>query len=173
VNLSKKQVKAFLEVISSDETRPVLTHAKIDELEGQPVLIGTDSYKLAAIKLTDDILPKMGSLIPRAELVKWYKLASNKDYLTETELLEMAIPDDQGFGEDKTQYPKWQKLVPSEDTRTELTGICINADFMATMQILSGSDGYSGGMPWEFYGSLSPVISRKDGSIYLVMPLKK
>lgn len=164
MNLTKKQVKAFLEVLSSDESRPVLTHAKIDMLDGTPVLIGTDSYKLAALKLTDDILPEMGSLVPRESLVKWYKLASNKDYLTEVELITMAIPE-----EEVGKYPEWQRLVPDVKDIVDLPNIRINAGYMFTLQTLVEMPG----LEWEFYGPLAPVVSRYNGNLLIVMPLKK
>jgi DNA polymerase III sliding clamp (beta) subunit (PCNA family) len=176
MNLTKKQVKAFLDVISSDETRPILTNAKIDTYEGRPVLVGTDSYKLAVITLTDDILPLMGYLIPRAELIKWHKLASHKDYLTEADLQPMATPDDQAMfrndDQDKSQYPKWQPLV-TRDKNEAVTHISINAQFMATMQTLADADGYNGGLVWEFGGALAPVIAEHNQNIYVVMPRKR
>jgi DNA polymerase III sliding clamp (beta) subunit (PCNA family) len=167
MNLTKKQVKTFLDVISSDDSRPVLTHAKIDTFDGQAVLVGTDSYKLAALQLKDTILPAMGNLVPRTELLKWYKLASNKDYLTETELAAMSTSE-----ENIGKYPEWQRLVPDAKDMTALTSINVNALYLATMQELTG-DYAKIGLEWQFYGALAPIVARRDGNIYIVMPLKK
>lgn len=172
MNITKKQVKALLDVINSDETRPILTNAKIDTFEGNPVLVATDTYKMSIIKLSDDVLPIMGQLIPRAELIKWYKLAGNKDYFTEADLLTIAKPDNGGFN-DEPQYPKWQQLVPQQKLIQPQASIRINAAYMHTMQVLADCDTYPAGMLWEFYGDLAPVVARHENNIYIVMPLKK
>ena len=135
------------------------------------MLVATDSYKLAAITLTDDILPLMGYLIPRAELVKWYKLADNKSYLTETDLQPMAVEDNLSW-EGKAAYPEWQKLV-KYDKCEAIAHVGLNANYMLTMQILADANGYSAGLTWEFFGELAPVIAERDQNIYVVMPLKR
>jgi hypothetical protein len=89
--MNKSQVKALLDVISTDEIRSVLTYALIDEFEGRLMLIATDGYALAAIALanTDKELCALhkGKLVSRQSLTRWYKLASAKDILSTEELL--------------------------------------------------------------------------------------
>lgn len=166
MQLTKKQVKSLLDVISSDTARPVITHVKIDTYEGHPVLVGTDGYTLVALRLTDDILPSMGQLIPRAELTKWYKLAGTKDRLTEADLIPMAVPDDKSFENGRTNYPEWQKLIPTEFG--SLPSFALNANYLLTMQTLNDAP-----LTWQLgMTKLTPVIARANDNLYVIMPLK-
>lgn len=164
MNLTKRQVKALLEVISADESRPVLTHAKIDTFNDQTVLVATDSYKLAAINLDPKIVkPILGQLIPRAELQKWYKLATNKDFLTDTDLLTITVKESE-----VGKYPQWQQLVPDKKKFSALAGIGLNASYLLTIQTLIDTTA----LMLEFYGPLMPVVIRHDQNTYIVMPIK-
>lgn len=166
MQLSKKQLKAFLEVMSSDTSRPVLNHAKIDTYDGHPVLVATDGYVLTALRLTDDVLPIVGQLIPRTELIKWHKLANTKDRLTEKDIIPMAVPDDKGFHNGNAQYPEWQKLIPTEVG--SLPSFTLNANYLLTMQVINETP-----LTWQFgITKLTPVIARANNNLYLVMPLK-
>jgi DNA polymerase III sliding clamp (beta) subunit (PCNA family) len=166
MTLTKKQVKSLLEVISSDDTRPMLQQVKIDTFEDKPVLVATDGYVLAAINLDDSVLPEVGKMIDRSEIVKWYKLATNKDIFSEATLLELPKTHIEGV------YPVWQKLVPEAKDFSAQASMRFNAQYMATIQTLAARDGYNAGLCWELYGKLSPLVARDESGTYLVMPLK-
>lgn len=165
MKLTKKQVGALLNVISNDNARPILMHAKIDMFEDVPVLVATDGYTLTAIVLTDTITHQVGNLVPREALTKWHKLANYKDCLTESELVTMIVP------EENNKYPNWQNVIPTRKPEA-IAKISLNANYLLTMQILADANGYPSGLEWKFYGALAPVISRRDGNLYAVMPLK-
>lgn len=161
--LTKKQVKAFLEVISSDTSRPVICTAKIDTYKGRTVLIATDGYQLAALD-APGLKGHEGKLIDRTELIKWYKLAGTKDRLDEKALIEMpnARDDDRWFGE----YPEWTKIIEAQHAG-EITKIALNARYMLTMQTLADKT-----LIYDTHGKFGAVMAREDDNLYVVMPLK-
>lgn len=166
MNLTKKQVKAFLEVMSSDDSRPVLTQASIELYNDISHLVATDSYKLVAIPVTG-VSDMIGKRIPREELVKWYKLASNKDYFTDENVRELATIDPEESG----KYPEWQKLMPTEEEEPfAQTGMGVQASYLLTMENLAGN---TGGMYWDFYKDHSMLVARENSCIYVVMELRK
>lgn len=174
MNLTKRQVGALLEVLSKDEARPILQHAKIDMYKGKPVLVATDSYKMCILSLSDDVTPIMGHVVHRSDLLKWYKLASHKDVLRDTDLFGMHRADDQAMfksdNADKSEYPKWQPILDrGKEAPETISAISFNAEYVATMQKLSGTEG---GLRWEFTGRLDPMICNMNDDIYVVMPLK-
>ena len=175
MNLTKKQVKAFLEVLSSDDARPVLTQASIELYNDVSHLVATDGYTLAAIPV-NGVSDMIGRRIEREDLVKWYKLASNKDIFTDENVRELAKEVYTDFGEKDTEgklygkYPEWQKLVPTGEHGSFST-VSLNAKYLLTMQTLVGQDE---GIEMQFYGDkFSPVVIKHDGILCLVMPLKR
>jgi DNA polymerase III sliding clamp (beta) subunit (PCNA family) len=136
MQLTKKQVAAFLEVISSDSSRPILTTASVELRENsayqnEVFLVATDGYVLAALMLPKSFEKHAKKVITRAELIKWYKLASSKDLFTD-ETLEPLLVESDG------NYPDWQKLMPTKsEPVTSVTKISLNAKYMMTMQKLN------------------------------------
>lgn len=158
MTLTKRQVKAFLDVVSADETRPILCNAMISIFEGEPYLMATNSYKLAALGLPHELVALDGLSISRESLVRWYKLAENKDFFTDETVRELAT-------ELEGTYPEWQQfLKPLTDNSPR---IAFNAEYMLTMQILHGDS-----LTWEFGTSLQPIVAYASDNIYLVMPLR-
>lgn len=160
MQLSKKQLKNLIDVISSDDTRPALTHLAVTKIGEGIYLTATDGYHLAALRVSNDwepYLEKGG--IPRAELVKWYKLATAKDVLTEQELFTMITEMDKPF-------PPIADIA--DNLRGTITKIGLNMVYCLRMQELAGHP-----LQWTFGTShLSPAIARDDGNIYIVMPVK-
>ena len=167
MNLTKKQVKAFLEVLSSDDTRPILTQASIELHNDHTYLVATDAYKLAAI-LVNGVSDMIGKRIPREELVKWYKLASNKDYFTDENVRELATLDPEEHG----KYPEWQKLMPKDDQeKSQQTSIGVNASYLLTMENLA-QERTGSGMYWDCYNN-TMLVNRSNDNYYIVMELRK
>ncbi len=174
MNLTKKQVKAFLEVLSSDDARPVLTQASIELYNNISHLVATDGYMLAAIPV-NGVSDMIGRRIERAELVKWYKLAGTKDVFTDEDVRELAKETFTDFGDKDTEgklhgkYPEWQKLVPSGEP-APMSTVNLNVNYLNTAQNLIGQPG----IEMQFFGDkFSPVVIKNDGVLVLVMPLKK
>ena len=159
MTLSRKQVKAFLEVMSSDESRPVMCKASLQQHNDKMYLVTTDSYKLTAQRISDDFADSIGHSISRESLTKWYKLAGPKDRFTDEDVREL-------MQDNVTDYPKWQTLMPAlEWTPSELTQFSVQVSFLVTMENLAG-----GSLIYKF--NSQQLYAEKDGSIYVVMQLK-
>lgn len=161
-SLTKRQVKSLLEVIANDDTRPILMQSKIDLFEGKPVLVATDSYKMVIFALSDAVLPELGKMIDRSEIVKWYKLANAKDIFTEADLIDLPATTIAG------KYPEWQKLVPLSEEIAAQEKMSLNASYLLELGILAGNTG----MTLEFYGRMRPIVCHFDNNIFILMPLK-
>lgn len=166
--MNKKQLGAFLKVMSKDEMRPILCTAKVELYHGEPVLVATDGYQLAAIKLDNDANELLGKMIRRSALEKWYKLATGKDRLTGQELVRVSADD---YGEHngymEGTYPDWSKLVPRGDPSGQEV-MHFNADYFKTVQDLDGENS----VRVKLYGKLSPMVFETERGLYLVMPMK-
>lgn len=161
MQLTRKQVKALLDVISSDETRPVLNNLVIDKYENKIVAVATDGYKLVALdtEISEDHL---GKVVSRENLIKWYKLANAKDRLDDKWLLEMTE-------ELNADYPKWQDLIPKGDP-TPSNQICLDAQYLLTMSTLADSH-----LILNFYNKdnhVAPIVSRANNGLYVIMPVR-
>jgi len=173
MNLTKKQVKAFLDVLSSDSARPVLTQASIELYNDVSHLVATDGYMLAAIPV-NGVSDMIGRRIEREDIVKWYKLANTKDLFTDDNVRELAKETFTDFGDKDTdgklhgKYPEWQN---SYDERAAFTSVNLNVKYLVTAQNVLGTEH---GIEMQFYGDkFSPVVIKNDGTLVLVMPLKK
>lgn len=164
MRLTKKQMNAFLNVLSNDESREILTQAAICEYEKIVYLVATDSYKLCALQLTDDLKDLVGKRIEKSELIKWYKLADHKSMFTEDDVRELATDLEK-------PYPKWQDLMPeAKDLPQACTSVFVDPNHLVTMAKLSETTG----LLYEFHGHLGgQLVSKLGGNIYVVMGLKK
>lgn len=169
MNLNKKQVGALLKVISKDDSRPVLTTAKVDKWGDDVVLVATDGYILCALYLdSEDASELVGKLIRRDAIEKWYKLATGKDRLTTQELVQVSASD---YGDHNSyadyEYPDWTRVVPSGEM--ESTSLAFNADFAKVLQDLDGEDG----LKYTLNGLLGPMVARNERGVYVLMPRRK
>lgn len=166
--MNKKQLGAFLKVMSKDDMRPILCTAKIDLYNEVPHLVATNGYVLAAVKLDEDASELVGKMIRRDALEKWYKLATGKSRLTSEELISVSSDDyAQHNGYQDGNYPQWQSLVP-EGVSVSQPEMAFNADFFKIIQDLDGADS----VKVELFGKLSPMKITTDSGMYLVMPMK-
>lgn len=159
--------------MSSDDSRPILQQANIDLYNDVTYLVATDSYKLVALPV-DGVSDIVGHRIEREDIVKWYKLASNKDRFTNDTVRELAKPTYTDFSEKDTEvklygkYPQWQSLIPTGE-KTALTETALNANFLVTVQNLFDSSG----LTLQFYKDKSgPVVVRNNGMIGLIVPIR-
>lgn len=166
--MNKKQLGAFLKVMSKDEMRPILCTAKVDRYDGRLVLVATDGYQLAAVNIDEDAQELEGRMIRRSALEKWYKLATGKSRLTGEELISVSADDyGQNGGYQDGNYPQWQGLVPRDEPKGQET-MHFNADFFKTVQDLDGENS----VRVKLYGKLSPMVFETERGLYLVMPMK-
>lgn len=165
--MNRKQVNAFLKIMSKDKFRPVLCSALIDKLNNKDVLVATDGYVLTAVYLeyVDDSY--IGKRISREAIERWYKLADGKSILNGDTLQEL-MEDDAYNGRDLYgDYPKWQQLVPRESQPTD--SIAFNADFAKKVQDLNGVDG----LTYTLNGKLGAMVSDTDVAYTMLMPIMK
>lgn len=165
--MNKKQVGAFLKVMSKDDSRPILCTAKVDRYKDDLVLVATDGYVLAAMNIDDDAAELEGKLIRRSAIERWYKLAKTKDVLTGGELVRVSADDyayDGSYEDGK--YPDWQRVLTIEPTAVDKIGI--NANFLKTAQDLDGGDG----LVLSFNGPLGAIMSSTERGTIWVMPRK-
>jgi hypothetical protein len=158
MQLTRQQVKALLNVLSSD--RPILTHTAISEYKGHIYLVATNSYTLSAIRLEDSLKELIGKSIDREDIIKWYKLASGKDMFTSETVRELAQDID-------GTYPQWQPLIPTESEAIKQIGL--DAKLLLVLQELAGGNN----LTLQFYGDTKPVVAYSGDDIYLIMPIIK
>lgn len=164
--MNRKQVNAFLKVMSKDTVRPVLCSTLVDEFNGKRGLVATDGYVLTMVFLDDVDDSYLGKRITRQALEKWYKLADGKSQLTGESLQEL-MEDDVHNGRDlEGNYPKWQRLVPKETSAVDT--IAFNADFAKIVQDLNSTSGVT----MKLTGKLGAMIVETETSYSLIMPLK-
>lgn len=164
--MNRKQVNAFLKVMSKDNTRPILCSTLIDEFNGKRGLVATDGYVLTIVYLDDVDDSHVGKRITREAIEKWYKLADGKSRLTGEDLQELLEDDVHNNREKYGDYPQWQKLVPSETAPVDT--IAFNADFAKIVQDLNATVGVT----MKLTGKLGAMIVETDTSYSLIMPLK-
>lgn len=159
MQLTRSQVKAWLDTMSDDTSRPVLNAAYIDQYDNRTVLVTTDGYVLTAMD-APGLKDSVGKFITRLDLVKWYKLANSKSLFTDEEALTLVSDVVEG------KYPEWQKLIPTE--MGALPSVTINAKYMLSMQTINNAP-----LKWDFgTDKFKPVIARANDNLYVIMPLK-
>lgn len=163
MNLTRKQVKAWLDIISNDTSREVLTNVYIDKYKDTIVAVATDSYKLVALKT--DLNPAMlGKYIKREDIVTWYKLATAKDRFTDDHLIAFSYDRK----DDKPQYPKWPNLIP--ETTGQPSSVALNATYLLSLQTLNSDQ------PLELKftsDKIGPILANSEIGTFLIMPIKK
>lgn len=164
--MNRKQVNAFLKVMSKDTSRPVLCTTYIDKLNGKSVLVATDAYVLTAVYIDDVDDSHIGKMITRQAIEKWYKLADGKSRLNGDSLQELLEDDVHNGREIYQTYPEWQKLIPSGEQ--EVNKISFNADFAKVIQDLNGT----GGIEMKLNGKLGGLVVDHETSYSIIMPLK-
>lgn len=164
--MNRKQVNAFLKVMSKDTSRPVLCSTLIDEFNGKRGLVATDGYILTIVYLDDVDDSHLGKRITREAIEKWYKLADGKSRLTGEDLQDLLEDDVHSGRQVDGTYPEWQKLVPSETSPVDT--IAFNADFAKIVQDLNATVGVT----MKLTGKLGAMIVETDTSYSLIMPLK-
>lgn len=165
--MNRKQVNAFLKIMSKDTSRPVLCTTLVDSFRGKAVLVATDGYVLTAVYLGEETDESyIGKRITRTAIEKWYKLADGKSRFTGESLQDLMEDDVHNGRELDGKYPEWQKLVPGEPSPSDT--IAFNADFGKTAQDLNAAEG----LTLKLNGKLGAMVSDTDVAYTLIMPLK-
>lgn len=165
--MNRKQVNAFLKVMSKDTSLPVLCSTLVDEFNGKRGLVATDGYVLTIAYLDDVDDSYVGKRITRTAIEKWYKLADGKSRLTGETIQELMEDDVHNGRELYGDFPKWQQIVPKESQAVDT--IAFNADFAKTVQDLNAVDG----LTYTLNGKLGAMVSDTDVAYTMLMPLKR
>lgn len=166
--MNRKQVNAFLKVMSKDKFRPVLCSAHIDEYKGKGVLVATDGYMLVAMKLEDIEQDHIGKRVSREAVERWYKLADGRSRLSGADLQEMMEFDQFNKSDLDGVYPPWLQLLPQGEP-TGLDSISFNANYAKMLQDVRGIDG----LTLKMYGKLAPMVHEDETGLYVLMPMKE
>lgn len=170
MQLKKTQVAALLKVISKDKDNEVFTTAKVDELDGKPVLVASNRRVLCALYLDEeDAQPLMGNVIRRESIERWYKLATGKSRLTTLELVDISNDDYAQYGSyADVEYPEWQRILPNGEASPQ-TVMTFDAEYAKILQDLDDSDS----MSWDLHGVASPLKSETTNGVYILAPIFK
>lgn len=166
--MNRKQVNAFLKVMSKDKARPVLCSAYIDDYKGKGVLVATDGYVLVAMRLEDIEQDHIGKRVSREAVERWYKLADGRSRLSGADLQDMMEFDQFNQSYLDGVYPQWQQLVPQGEP-TSLDSIAFNANYAKMLQDVRGIDGLN----LKMYGKLAPMVHEDETGLYILMPMRE
>lgn len=159
MKLSKKQVKAYLDVMCKDTGRITLWCASLSIHDGKLYLVTTDGYVLAAIAVNDSLLPEVDKIVPRVALEHWYKMAGVKDYLTEAGIKEMLIDND-------NTYPVWQSLIPNKNQAVAHSVLSLDPIYWVIMNRLADRQ-----LTLSAYANCF-FMAKDETGIYIVCGLK-
>lgn len=161
LQLKRQQVKAMLDIISKDDSRPVLEHAKVLKYGDKLYLTGTDGYVMFMLEVEDETL--QGRAIHRSYIERWYKLATGKEYFTEEVLQELTYNDE--------TFPDITSIVDKALVGADSDKIGFNADYAKKVQVLFGA----GGLTLKLNGILGAMVYEQTGDnagYGIIMPLK-
>jgi hypothetical protein len=125
MQLTPKQVRALLKIITNNSAQPILSKAVIKDNR----LFASNQYVLAAIKLDDDISNRV---IDRKQFKVWLALAERRDRLDEAALMEMPYEDISAYKE-----INYQSIINTWEPRDQAS-VCFNPDYLVTMHNLIG-----------------------------------
>lgn len=166
-SFTKTQMSKWLNVMSSDMTRPVLCGVCFKDKH----IVMTDGYTLVALKIETDWKEEYGKddayedlIVPRTAIKDWLSHHTAKESITVEELAKMGRKD---IG----RYPYWKNLLPSENDISNLTSTTyLNTALMSVAcQVFINQP-----VHFTIYDSKKPIkLATDDGDIALVMPLLK
>jgi DNA polymerase-3 subunit beta len=121
-SLLKKSLQQVVFAASSDETRPVLTGVLVKVVDGNLVMVATDSYRLAEKQLGPQKQP-IELLIPASALHDLLRIIGDTDEDVKVTNNEQQVLFQVGDIELVTRlvegaYPDYQKLIPKTFTTT-------------------------------------------------------
>lgn len=164
--MNKKQIGAFLKVMSKDKSRAVLCSAYIDLYNNKPVMVATDAYILSAVYLPDLDKSYVGKRITREAIEKWYKLADGRIKFNGSTIQDLMEDDVYNNRAISGQYPDWQSVIKINNNPTNKIGF--NADYAKIIQELNGSDG----LTYSLNGDLGAMVSDTELAFSMIMPLR-
>lgn len=159
--LSKKQVGAIVKVLDKNPTRPMLEYLRIDTMTDQPnlVAVATNGFVMMVFQTSleaETHKELVGKGVQVNSFKKWYATAGSKDTFGEALLTELAKDINQSFD--------WQRAIPTEPAPIDL--VAIDPVLMRSLQDVADKPLF-----YTTYGEGKPVVAKRDGNTYLLMPL--
>ena len=166
--MNKKQVTAFLKVISKDIHRPTLNNAYVGRHDGRLVMYGTDGYVAAMIYIDEDAAQLEGKYIRRDALERWARAATGKSRLTADELIELSNGDYGLHGGYYEAAPlPWDRLFKHEEARPT-SKIVFDGSFAKIIQDLADES-----LELTLHGNNGKMVMSTDMGVFMLMPIVK
>lgn len=166
-SFTKTQMSKWLNVMSSDMTRPALCGVCFKDKH----IVMTDSYTLVALNIEKDWKEEYGKddayedlVVPRSVIKDWLAHHTAKESITVEDLAKLGS---RNIG----RFPDWKSLLPSESASTNPTSTAyLNTALMSVAcQVLINQP-----VHLTIYDDRKPIeLATDDGDIALVMPLVK
>lgn len=170
--LDKKQVKALIDIMKEQPTRPALQQLWFEDVEkdgdihrqaefNTTYLCATNSYTAALIKV-EMPTPAKDRVIPMDALVRFYKLWERKTVLNELELDNMLEPVE-------NTPPQLIKHLRETYKKAEpVSHVSIDPDYAKHLEQLAGEL-----LQYETHGLMGPYKAvTSAGNEYYLMPRK-
>ena len=164
---NKRQVRAWLNIMSYDATRPALCGVAFKN----GYLAMTDGYILIALSIKDEWQESFTGepgrfdwIVPRENIAEWVKTHKAKDELAVADLFTMA-------SRDRGQFPDWEKLADIELDKGTMNGILPKPMLNMTLVSVVSEAFINESMKLEVFGEMKPIkLTTTTGDVALVMP---
>lgn len=166
---TQKQIKALINAMWHDETRPALSSLAFKDKS----LVATDGYVLVAMNIEDDWKPEYNGdefgdyEVPKQALKEWCKTHTSKAEISVEELWAMA--------KQKHPYPDWRRLANLEpENKTIGSGIVPQPIFNMGLVGVIANIFLNEPMTTGVYGTMTPLkLLNEHNDIALIMPMSK
>lgn len=167
---TQKQLKALIDAMSDDETRPVLCSLAFKDRS----LVATNGFVLVAMNIEDDWKTEYNGnefgdhIVPKQKLKEWCKTHTSKAEISVEELWAMA---EKG----SCRYPEWRRLADLEpEDKTIRSGIMPQPIYNMALVKVVANIFINEPMTTGVYGEKAPMkMINNKGDIALIMPMCK
>ena len=171
-----------------DNSLPVLTAVRLEWDATELRVVSTDRYRLVVGVVSEsgfwsDITGDGVAMIPRkdaAELVKMLPKKTNMERVSVTVLGDSVVIGNGAWSRTLRmldgEFPKYRSLIPGEDKRDSVSGICFNPAFMADAAKIPHYRNVP--IKWTFTGENRPALGTYAETetgiewMYLLMPVR-
>ena len=166
---TQKQVKALLNAMWHDDTRPVLASLAFKD----KALVATDGYVLVAMNIEADWQKEYEGdefadyVVPKDKLKEWCKTHTSKAEISVDELWAMAEKS-------YSKYPEWRKLATLVPDKDLANGIMPQPIFDMALVGVVANVFLNEPMTAGIYGTMTPLkLINTNKDIALIMPMTK
>jgi len=180
IEITKAEIKALLEHVSKDTTRPHINSA-LFKLNGKATAVATDGHRLARCEVDAAGQSAWECLVPRDALERVAKAAGAKDTVSvrpgKLTIGDVAVP----FTSDPdVKFPPYEQVIPSERPEKGHGGVALNTAYLASLNVIGKAiDGRTpSARVFAGDGDLDPVVFEVGASgdypwTVVVMPMRQ